>query len=649
MEPEDLFSLFDPENDDPLALVNAIIQEGSQLTILPESIVFVGAAGQTSFYDGSLVELAIGAGILLTSGSGTPPLENTQPGFTLDLLTPGDPDLQTIANNAFPGAGETNDANTLEFSFVIEDPEINSITFDLVFGSDEFPEFSDSSFVDVAGVLVNGQNVALFNNDPTQPLSIISQNLNAGNFIDNQPNIRPIEYDGVSSLLTILAPVQQGENTIKIGVADTGDTSLDSGLFLANFTTSTIGSGDGGGGGGVLVNLTGTDDPEEITGSEIDEFVDALGGNDTVDGAGGNDAIDAGAGDDSIQGGDGNDQIEPGSGNDTVDAGAGDDTISGGDGIEDNTIDGGDGIDTVVYQGNQADFLIQLLEDGSVEVGSNSDILTNVEVLSFNDGDILVSEIEPPDPPDPPEPPEPSALLVFGSIEDDVLDAGISPELDDIRNLVFTGAGEDLVDLVVATTTGNRVYGGSGSDELLAGAGDRLFGGNQDDILDASAGEGGNRLYGNEGNDELIAGSNDRLFGGRGNDTLDASVGGGNNRLYGGEGDDLFFLGTNDRLVGGEGDDSFFVGTGGGNNITGSEGADAFWIVNGEIPVGDNIITDFNLEVDVIGIGGIGVDSVDDLNFTTIEDDGAIAFDNSNVIFLGVSASELESATFAFG
>ncbi|MEO0970585.1 MAG: DUF4114 domain-containing protein [Cyanobacteria bacterium J06639_18] len=185
--------------------------------------------------------------------------------------------------------------------------------------------------------------------------------MEAGNFTNNSDSSLPIEYDGVSDVLTIFAPVEQGKNTIKFGIADTGDQIYDSGLFISNLATSTLGGEDGS---GVLVNITGTEDNDQIIGSEINEFIDAGAGNDT---------------------------INPGLGNDFVDAGAGDDTISGGEG--DNEIDGGDGVDTVVYSGNQNEFQIEKIGD-VIKVGTNTDTLTNVEFLSFNDGTINTDDIQ---------------------------------------------------------------------------------------------------------------------------------------------------------------------------------------------------------------------------------------------------------------
>ena len=69
--------------------------------------------------------------------------------------------------------------------------------------------------------------------DPNHPLSVISPNLAAGYFVDNASGALPTEYDGVSAKLKFVAPIQPGANTITIGIADTGDAILDSGMFVS--------------------------------------------------------------------------------------------------------------------------------------------------------------------------------------------------------------------------------------------------------------------------------------------------------------------------------------------------------------------------------------------------------------------------------
>ncbi len=144
--------------------------------------------------------------------------------------------------------------------------------------------------------------------------------------------------------------------------------------------------------------------------------------------------------------------------------------------------------------------------------------------------------------------------------------------------------------------------------------------------------------------------SNNLIFAAGGDDLIDLSQSEGGNRAYGGSENDTFILGTGDRVVGDEGADRFFARAGGDNLITGSAGADEFWIATGEIPDAANSITDFNLEEDVIGVGGLGISSADELTFTQVDNDTAIAFEGSDLATIfDVQANELQtSATFAF-
>lgn len=168
-------------------------------------------------------------GIMLSSG-GFPGPSNTDSGFTVSHFTPGDSDLDIVAQQAFPGAGLTQDASILEFRLFVDDP--SQLSFDLVFGSDEYPEFANSSFVDVAAVFVNGENVALFPGSDA-PLSITNENV-LNNLADNRNAVFAVEWDGFAAL-GLTANLDAGWNDIKVGVADTGDTALDTAIYLTDF------------------------------------------------------------------------------------------------------------------------------------------------------------------------------------------------------------------------------------------------------------------------------------------------------------------------------------------------------------------------------------------------------------------------------
>lgn len=121
-----------------------------------------------------------------------------------------------------------------------------------------------------------------------------------------------------------------------------------------------------------------------------------------------------GDGDDNITTGSGRDRIDAGRGNNIINAGAGDDVIigSGRSGVN-NQINGGEGFDTVIYDGAFADFPIKV-ENGVVTVGTNTDVLTNIEQLEFKDRTVLVEDLinNPTDPTDPTNPTNPIETLL---------------------------------------------------------------------------------------------------------------------------------------------------------------------------------------------------------------------------------------------
>ena len=353
------------------ALTTALLASNGGGIVVDASSIVLHASGSdaVNFYDGSITGLGIGAGLLLSSGT-TPGTINTSSSFGTDNsgtsgTSNGDADIDAVVNHVFQT--QSYDATTLGFSFSVTDPTATSISFDLVFGSDEYPEWVDA-FVDSAVVMVNGVNYALFNHDPNAPLSVISANLAAGYFQDNGANLLAIEYDGVSHVLKIVAPIIAGQvNTVKIGIADTGDHILDSGIFIANFSAGTTpGSGvvDNPGGG-----TTGDD---TCTGSNKSEYFDLQAGNDIAYASGGDDIVVAGAGKDQLFGGSGSDQLE-------------------GDGGDD-WLDGGADLDTAIYSGasNNYQFSYDLLTGVTTVNDAQGleglDSLIGVELLKFSDG-----------------------------------------------------------------------------------------------------------------------------------------------------------------------------------------------------------------------------------------------------------------------
>lgn len=199
--------------------------------------------------------------------------------------------------------------------------------------------------------------------------------------------------------------------------------------------------------------------------------------------------------------------------------------------------------------------------------------------------------------------------LVVGTPDADIQIAGI--DFDGVNDIVFTGAGDDEVDIPFGGVLAgnNRISTGSNEDIIFVANGDRAFGGNGDDELDAT----------------------------------DAS----NYRLSGGAGHDIFYLGENGRALGGDGNDQFFIQDGGHNLLAGGAGADQFWIANASLPTSINTILDFS-QGDVIGIGGItGVTDFSDLTLMQQGNDTLVKIGTDELaLFKSVTASNLTASNF---
>ncbi len=188
------------------------------------------------FFNGNTTNLGINSGVLLCSGDVNLAIGPNSSGSSGASTSSGsDPQLAALV----PGY-TVNDAAVLEFDFI---PSSDTIKFQWVFGSDEYPEFVNSNFNDVFGFFVTGpnpngpnyvnQNIALI---PGTTLPVTIDNVNIGSYPQyyvNNVGGMTIEYDGFTTVLTawlVVIPCQQYH--IKIAVGDAGDSAYDSAVFL---------------------------------------------------------------------------------------------------------------------------------------------------------------------------------------------------------------------------------------------------------------------------------------------------------------------------------------------------------------------------------------------------------------------------------
>jgi len=312
------------------------------------------------------------------------------------------------------------------------------------------------------------------------------------------------------------------------------------------------------------LTLQGTDGDDTLTGSSLDDVMNAGIGNDTLYGESGNDILDGGSGTDSVYGGNGDDILRGGTGiDDYLIGGEGDDTyqfyLGDGNTTIDN-LDNSSGVDTLEFmqgvtpsdvtaKNNNGDLILTVTSSGEVITILNAmqDDLYALDQVKFADGTSWNSEtlagmvLQTTDNDD----------TVVGSIGDDTIDGGGG---DDTINggqgndTLLGGAGND----VLQGDLGNdQLYGGDGSDTLEGGYGvDVLDGGAGDDILISF-----DDIYDNSGNTLSGGIGNDTIYGSFGDDTYLFNLGDGQDRIIETRQEQAYsnFTASNDSLIFGEG------------------------------------------------------------------------------------------------
>jgi hypothetical protein len=205
------------------SLANSLATAGSGITI--NSATYTGANIASGTYSGGTGIIGIESGILLTSGSVNNVVgPNNQTGATTSNGVAGDAGLSTLAGQT------TFDASILQIAFT---PTGSNIQFSYVFGSEEYLEFVNQ-FNDVFAFYVNGVNYAVVPGT-SSPVSIntINTTVNSAFFVNNTTGTRNTQLDGFTTILSFTAPVNPGvQNTLRLAIADSRDTVLDSAVFI---------------------------------------------------------------------------------------------------------------------------------------------------------------------------------------------------------------------------------------------------------------------------------------------------------------------------------------------------------------------------------------------------------------------------------
>ncbi|HEU0137227.1 MAG TPA: choice-of-anchor L domain-containing protein, partial [Flavobacterium sp.] len=195
-----------------------------------------------NFTPGNLGFPSNSKGVILTTGKATValgPNDSTNLSDPTSVPVAGDPDLALLCGNT------VRNVSVLEFDFVATGLVLN---FDYVFGSEEYPEYVNSTFNDTFGFFLSGPgisgpyaggatNIALV---PSTNIPITINNVNNGYnndgtcdncaYYHNNSNIGvnpetatgpTVQYDGFTTVLRATSPLQCGETYhIKLAVGN---------------------------------------------------------------------------------------------------------------------------------------------------------------------------------------------------------------------------------------------------------------------------------------------------------------------------------------------------------------------------------------------------------------------------------------------
>ena len=247
-------------HDSPIYLIDNVLLGGG---VTASNHNYQGDSVQIAFFNATNTSLGINTGIVMATGE----VSVLDPSFTstFPILpnTVTDPDLLNVANSVPPllpsphtnsfTVSSINDVAVLEFDFI---PTSDSLSFNYVFGSEEYFAFENSQYNDVFGFFLSGPgisgpysspsyhpngsiNLAIVpGSNPPLPITISSVNsvtpINSQFFVDNQGGLDTIAYaDGYTTVLTANATVQCAETYhIRLAIADGSDSGLSSFVWL---------------------------------------------------------------------------------------------------------------------------------------------------------------------------------------------------------------------------------------------------------------------------------------------------------------------------------------------------------------------------------------------------------------------------------
>ena len=179
--------------------------------------------------------------ILSTGGIRSAQGPNNEPDEGLDFNLAGDYYLNSLLDDP---DYEGHDAAVLRFNIVSQSDTMIGGAF--IFGSEEYPEYAGTGFVDILAIFIQGPGIVGMKNIACIPgtnvainINNLNANLNSSFYVDNSMSSQNewesgIQWDGYTVPIRFEHAVIPGETyTIRIAIEDVGDGIYDSGLLIA--------------------------------------------------------------------------------------------------------------------------------------------------------------------------------------------------------------------------------------------------------------------------------------------------------------------------------------------------------------------------------------------------------------------------------
>jgi uncharacterized repeat protein (TIGR01451 family) len=221
-------------------LVSSLLGADSGITVLPDSVAYIGAMEAAGTFTGGGAAFGFDAGLILSTGRADGVIgANAETQASTNHGAPGDQALQAIIGM------DTRDAAILEFDFV---PDGDYVGFVYEFASEEYNEYV-GGYNDGFALLVNGVNYAEVTDVGGQAVPVTINNINLNerpqyyrnNVPDDGPYVdAPTSMNGLTVVLTMRAPVNRGQvNRVKLVIADAWDDSYDSNVMIKQYSMTT--------------------------------------------------------------------------------------------------------------------------------------------------------------------------------------------------------------------------------------------------------------------------------------------------------------------------------------------------------------------------------------------------------------------------